>query len=128
MPPTVALLSSSSPSAPTKSLKVPRSSAEDALLFTLAKTSDGAEMWDKAEIVVQSLASGTRKSILRGTDARYVPTGHLLYAVSGVVFAIPFDAKRQEVSGAAVPVIEGVRRSTGAVRGPRTSSRRQPDR
>jgi eukaryotic-like serine/threonine-protein kinase len=91
----------------------PQIIAEDTLLFTLAKPSDGAEMWDKAEIVVQSLASGARKTILRGTDARYVPTGHLLYAVSGVVFAIPFDARRQEVSGAAVPVIEGVRRSVG---------------
>jgi serine/threonine-protein kinase len=87
---------------------------DDALLFTLAKTSNGASLWDSAEIVVQSLTTGERKTIVRGgSDARYLPTGHLVYAVGGVVLAAPFDARRREVSGSAVPVIEGVRRSIG---------------
>jgi eukaryotic-like serine/threonine-protein kinase len=86
----------------------------DALLFTLAKVSDGVSMWDKAEVVVQSLSSKQRTTIMHGgADARYVPTGHLVYAVGGVVFAAPFDLKRREIVGAAVPVIEGVRRAPG---------------
>jgi serine/threonine protein kinase len=41
------------------------------LLFTLAKGS-GAERWDKAQIVVQSLPSGKRTTLIdRGSDARY---------------------------------------------------------
>ena len=45
-----------------------------------------------------------------GSDGRYVPTGHLLYAVGGRLFAVPFDVQRLEVTGEPVPVIEGVRR------------------
>ena len=54
------------------------------LLFTLAKET-GNDRWEKADIVVQSLPSGERKTILRGgSDARYLPTGHIVYALSGV--------------------------------------------
>ena len=38
-----------------------------------------------AQIVVQSLESGERKVVLKGgADARYVPTGHLVYVVEDV--------------------------------------------
>jgi hypothetical protein len=43
-----------------------------------------------------------------GTDARYLPTGHLVYALNGVVLAVPFDAKRKTLAGGPAPVIEGV--------------------
>jgi hypothetical protein len=35
-----------------------------------------------------------------GTDARYVPTGHLVYALGGYVLAAAFDMARLEVVGA----------------------------
>jgi serine/threonine-protein kinase len=38
----------------------------------------------------------------------YAPTGHLLYARAGTLVAAPFDPKRLELTGASVPVIEGV--------------------
>jgi serine/threonine-protein kinase len=39
----------------------------------------------------------------------YVPTGHVLFgAQSGGVFAAPFDLKRLEVTGPAIPVLEDV--------------------
>src|SRR5207237_1358533 len=82
------------------------------VLFTLGAGAGagGAERWDKARIVVQSLKSGARKTLIDGgTDARYLPTGHIVYALGGVVFAIPFDARRLQVSGGPVPVVEGVR-------------------
>ena len=46
--------------------------------------------------------------IERGRDARYVATGHLLYVVSGTLLAVPFDEERLEVTGAPVPMVEGL--------------------
>ena len=84
----------------------------DALLFTLARTADGPTRWDSARIVVQSLRSSERKTVVEGGSAgRYVPSGHLVYARGGVVFAVPFDADRREVTGQAVAVVDGVRRA-----------------
>jgi WD40-like Beta Propeller Repeat len=83
-----------------------------AVLFTIASDS-GDDRWDKAHIVVQPLAGGARKTIIEGgSDARYLPTGHLLYAYQGVLFAVPFDLGRLETKGDAVPVVEGVLRAT----------------
>jgi serine/threonine-protein kinase len=44
-------------------------------------------------------------------DARhawYVPTGHLVYIRAGAIEAVPFDLERLEVTGSAVPVLDGV--------------------
>ena len=45
-----------------------------------------------------------------GSDGRYLPTGHLLYAYQDVLFAAAFDLDRLEVTGEAVPIVQGVRR------------------
>ena len=89
----------------------------DHLLFTLAE-GNGDEQWDKAQIVIQSLGSGARTVLVNGgTDARYVRTGHVIYAVGATVFAVPVDIKTRRVSGAPVPILDGVSRAasnTGA--------------
>jgi serine/threonine protein kinase len=83
----------------------------EAILFTLA-AGLGPDMWETSQIVVQSLKSGERKTLVSGgTDARYLPTGHIVYAFGGVVFAVRFDAKRLALVGGPVPVIEGVSRA-----------------
>ncbi len=88
------------------------------LLFTIAKTADGLSRWDTARVVVQSLESGERKTVVEGgSTAQYIPTGHLLYARGGIIFAVPFDVSRGQVSGQAVAVVEGVRRTAGGVTG-----------
>jgi hypothetical protein len=88
------------------------------LLFTIAKTAEGPSRWDTARVVVQSLESHERKTVLEGgSAARYVPTGHVLYARGGTIFAIPFDVSRARVSGQAVAVVQGVRRTAGGVTG-----------
>jgi eukaryotic-like serine/threonine-protein kinase len=88
------------------------------LLFTIARRTADDAPWDKAQIVVQSLKTGERKTIIEaGADARYVPTGHIVYAVSGTLFAVPFDVARLAVTGAAVPVVEGVARATSVSSG-----------
>jgi serine/threonine-protein kinase len=84
----------------------------NALLFTIAKTAEGPSRWDTARVVVQSLKSGERKTVLEGgSAARYISTGHLLYVRGGTVFAVPFDVSRGRVSGQAVAVVQGVRRT-----------------
>ena len=80
----------------------------DSVLFTL-RTGSGS--WDQSQILVQSLKSGQRKVILSGgADARYLSTGHLVYAVGNTVFAVPFDPDKLEVAGGPVPILEGISR------------------
>jgi eukaryotic-like serine/threonine-protein kinase len=87
----------------------------DTLLFTLAPNTGSRDRWDQARIVAQSLRTGERKTLIEGgSNARYVPTGHLLYTRGGVLYAEPFDLKRLKVTGGAVPVVEGVWRAPSA--------------
>ncbi len=83
------------------------------LMFTVAGSinTGGVDRWDTAHIVVQSLTSGERRTIISGgADARYLPTGHVIYAVAGTMFAVAFDADTQTVRGGPVAVVTGVRR------------------
>jgi serine/threonine-protein kinase len=80
------------------------------VLFTVA-TGTGADRWDKAKVVLQSLDSDDRKTLIDGgSDGRFLPTGHIVYALGGTLLAVPFDARRLEVTGGPVPILEGVRR------------------
>ena len=87
------------------------------VLFTLLPA--GVNSWNEAHIVVQSLVTDERVVLIEGgRDARYVETGHLVYALNGVVFAVAFDRDARQVLGGPVPLVEGVRGSlsaTGAV-------------
>ena len=74
----------------------------------------GAAGWNDANIVVQSLTSGERTVLIEGgSDARYVSSGHLVYALDDGLFAVPFDVDTLVVLGAPVSVVEGVYRATG---------------
>jgi Tol biopolymer transport system component len=76
------------------------------VLFTDQVTSG---KWSSANIVAQSVATGERKIVLKGGHfARYSPTGHLVYAQNGILFAIGFNANSIEVTGTSVPVIQNV--------------------
>ena len=68
-----------------------------------------SRLGDNARVVVQSLRTDNRTIVVDGGSAgRYVPTGHLVYAVGGTLLAVPFDVKRRQSTGAAVPVVERV--------------------
>jgi eukaryotic-like serine/threonine-protein kinase len=87
----------------------------DAVLFTVA-TGPFPDSWDRAHVVVQSLRTGERKTIIEGgTDARYLASGHLVYFAGGTLFALPFDVRRFSATGQPVPVLEGVRRSDAGI-------------
>jgi serine/threonine-protein kinase len=83
---------------------------DDAVLFT-ATTAIGGNRWDAAQVVVQSLSSGKRIVLLQGSDARYVATGHLLYAVDDALFAVPFDPARLALLGGPISVANGLVRA-----------------
>ncbi|HXW07907.1 MAG TPA: hypothetical protein VD833_21935 [Vicinamibacterales bacterium] len=83
----------------------------DRVLFTVTRVS-GSSRWDQAEIVVQSVSSDERTVLVRGgSDARYVSTGHLVYAQGDTLFAIGFDAGRRRVIGERVPIVRGLARA-----------------
>jgi serine/threonine-protein kinase len=63
------------------------------------------------QVVVRSLKSWKRKVLFAGDNARYFPTGHIVYALGNNLFAVPFDLDRFEVFGGPIPMVEGVWRS-----------------
>jgi serine/threonine protein kinase len=56
------------------------------------------------QVYVQPLDTGERRPLVRGFAARYLPSGHLIYAQGGTVLAVPFDATRRELTGTPVAV------------------------
>jgi serine/threonine-protein kinase len=59
---------------------------------------------------VLSLETGDQKIVIEGgRQAHYLPTGYLVYERAGNLTTVPFDLERLEISGNAVPVLEGVR-------------------
>jgi serine/threonine-protein kinase len=87
----------------------------DTLLFSTAKlASAAADGLDAGHIEVYSLKTHGRKLLIDGgADARYVPTGHIVYASEGALFAVPFDLPTLAVTGGQVPVIDSVRLGGG---------------
>jgi serine/threonine-protein kinase len=74
-----------------------------AVLFTVLKTSGDHQ------IVARSLVAGSQEVLLEGSsDARYVPTGHLVYVQAGALMAVPFDPVKLKLKGAPVGVLDNV--------------------
>jgi serine/threonine protein kinase/Tol biopolymer transport system component len=84
------------------------------VLFTVG-TADSPEFYDDSEIDAVSIATGKRTAVLKGASmATYVPTGHLVYARGGQLFAVPFDASRLQVTGTATPIVPNVAADTSS--------------
>jgi serine/threonine-protein kinase len=86
------------------------------VLFTLVPAGEhreqGAARWDSARIVAQTLSSGEQKTVVDGgSHARFLSTGHIVYARERTLFAVPFDVGNLEVTGGPVPVSDGLRGS-----------------
>jgi len=78
------------------------------VIFTIVRGGGGAD----AQIAVVDLTTRQRKILIQGGHgARYLRTGHLLYASGGRLQIVEFDARRLETRG--VPsTVEGVRIGT----------------
>jgi serine/threonine-protein kinase len=60
-------------------------------------------------IGVQPVGTGERRNLVQGgSSPGYSSSGHLLYAQASTLMAVPFDLQRLTVTGAAVPIVEGV--------------------
>ena len=69
---------------------------------------------DHAAVEALILKTGERRMLVQGSAyARYVSTGHLVYARGGALLAAPFDLARLAVTGPSVPVLEGVWTNSG---------------
>ena len=78
----------------------------EAVLFTITSGGGGIE---NTEIAVLDLRTGISKVLIRGgSHAQYVATGHLVYGVTGMLRAVPFDLGRLEIASTPAPVLEGV--------------------
>ncbi len=81
-----------------------------AVLFTI----DTGGSFDDARIAVLSLETGKMDVLLDGgTNARYSPTGHIVFGRAGALLAVPFDLKRLERTGDPVTVVEGLLMESG---------------
>ena len=75
------------------------------VLFTIT-TTGGIEA---SQVAVLDLRTGAQKTLLRGgSQAQFVPSGHLVYAAAGTLRAVAFDLDRLEVIGTPVPVLPQV--------------------
>ena len=81
------------------------------LLVVLSEGTGGAVV--SPSIAAYDLASGTLTPILkRGTEPRYLPSGHLAFVDRQMLYAVPFDAATLKVTGQPAPLIAHV--SVGA--------------
>ena len=80
-----------------------------AVLFTIYRV--GETLDENTQVAVLDLATRQWKVVIpQGSNARYTPSGHLVYAVAGSLRAVRFDLDRLEVRGEFVPVIDHVLR------------------
>ena len=73
------------------------------VLFTLWSGSLGT-----TRIAVQSPDMTEPMVLADGTDPRYVPTGHIVFARDNSLWAMPFDLEQLMVTGEPTPVLEDV--------------------
>ena len=76
------------------------------MLFTITATTGGN---DASRVAALDLRTGTHKILVQGgSQAQYVPSGHLVYVASGTLRAVAFDLERLEVVGTPIPVVPQV--------------------
>jgi len=67
-------------------------------------------------VMALPLVPGAQARVLLpgAADARYLPSGHLVFVRQGTLFVVPFDARKAEVRGDPVAVMENVAQSVVA--------------
>jgi eukaryotic-like serine/threonine-protein kinase len=79
-----------------------------AVVFTIVP--NNVRSFDEARVAVLSLDTGQIRVLVEGgTNPRFVPTGHLMYARGPTLFAAPFDPRRSQITGQSAPALDDVR-------------------
>jgi serine/threonine-protein kinase len=87
------------------------------LLFTVVARDAAArgDRFESSQVVAHSLTDGQRTVVVEaGSDGRYLPSGHLVYAVGGVLFAAPFNPRAPKPVTSGIPIVQGIRRANTA--------------
>ena len=73
-----------------------------AVLFTITSGISGG---DASKVAVLDLRTGISKVLIPGgSQAQYLPSGHLVYSDAGTLLAVGFDVTRLEVLGTPTPI------------------------
>jgi serine/threonine protein kinase len=76
------------------------------VLFTASSNNN---FFGQATVQAASLATGASKILVENASfGRYLPGGYLAYFSQGTCFVAPFDAQALKITGAAIPVLQGV--------------------
>jgi len=70
---------------------------------------------DTARVVARSLDTGAERDLVAGLSPHLSPTGHLLFARPGELWAVPFDRDRLAITGSPMPALEGVQVNGGGL-------------
>jgi len=65
----------------------------------------------RLEIYAQSLTTGERHLIDRGSNPHYLRSGHIAYVQGGTLIAVPFDLARLEKTGGQSVLMTGIRQT-----------------
>jgi len=76
------------------------------VLFTIHPEGEAAT--ESSIAVLEMETREYRTLIFGGYNARYAPTGHIVFARAGALWAVPFDLERLQVTGTETPMVEGV--------------------
>jgi serine/threonine-protein kinase len=83
-----------------------------AVLFTIQLATQSS--YDEARIALLSLDTGKWRTLFDGgCYARYVNSGHIIYAHAGALMTVPFDLAHLQVTGPATPAQDAVITSVG---------------
>ncbi len=64
--------------------------------------------FDEAALAIENIETHERKELLRGGSyGRFLSDGYIMYARGASLYAVPFDVKKLQITGAPLPVIEG---------------------
>jgi eukaryotic-like serine/threonine-protein kinase len=76
------------------------------VLFTITALSGG---FDMAKVAIFDLRSGVWSTLIPGaSQAQYLPSGHIVYAAGGALWAVPFDLAALRLAGTARIVVPQV--------------------
>jgi len=82
-----------------------------ALLYTAIHSSVASD----TSVLVRWLDTGNEEVLLENAaDARYVPTGHIVFARTGTLVAAPFDLGTLKITGGQVGILDSVMQSLNA--------------
>ncbi len=78
----------------------------ESLLFTV-READGFSI--DGSIALLSLNTGAFRTLIAGAyNAKYSPTGHIIYARADTLWAVPFDVDTLEITGPESPLFDGI--------------------